>query len=296
MAEPPDTGALPDFDAWWDYAHPDSTEARFRELLPRARAAGDPDLLAQLLTQIARTEGLQRRFDDAHRTLDEAEGMLSADTPVARVRYLLERGRVFNSSGKAGEARPLFLRAWETAGAGGLDFYAVDAAHMMGIVETGDSSVAWNERAIALAETSTSERARGWLGSLTNNLGWTYHDAGEYTRALTLFERALAFRREHGTPEQVRIARWCVARAHRSLGRIREALAEQEALAAELEAAGAGDGYVEEELGECLTLLDRPSEAAPHFARAYALLSRDPWFREGEPERLARMKELGGVP
>jgi len=295
MADVNPSGALPNFDAWWDYDHPDSTEARFRELLPRARAGGDPDAVAQLLTQIARTEGLQRRFDDAHRTLDEVKGMLSDRTPVARVRYLLERGRVFNSSRHAEEAAPLFLAAWEEARADSLDFYAVDAAHMMGIVETGDSSVAWNERAMALAESSSSERARGWLGSLYNNLGWTYHDGGKYDRALDLFEKALAFRREHGTPEQIRIARWCVARAHRSLGRVEEALAEQQALAADLEAAGAEDGYVEEELGECLTALGRRSEATPHFARAYAILSRDPWFVESEPERLARMKELGGV-
>ena len=30
-----------------------------------------------------------------------------------RLRYLLERGRVLNSSGKPDEARPLFLQAWE---------------------------------------------------------------------------------------------------------------------------------------------------------------------------------------
>ncbi len=295
MAETPAPGALPNFDSWWNYDHPDSTEARFRELLPRARAAGDPDALAQLLTQIARTEGLQRRFDHAHRTLDEAEGLLSERTPVARVRYLLERGRVYNSSREPERAKPLFLGAWAAARADSLDFYAVDAAHMLGIVETGDSSVAWNERAMALAESSSSERARGWLGSLYNNLGWTYHQSGAYQRALALFEKALAFRREHGTPEQIRVARWCVARTHRSLGRVREALAEQEALASDLEAAGAEDGYVEEELGECLTALGRPSEATPHFAKAYAVLSQDPWFREGEPGRLARMQELGGV-
>ncbi|HEX6385768.1 MAG TPA: hypothetical protein VF177_13945, partial [Anaerolineae bacterium] len=64
---------LPDFDQLWDYSQPASTEERFRELLPAAEAAGDDSYLAQLLTQIARAQGLQRQFAAAHETLDEAE-------------------------------------------------------------------------------------------------------------------------------------------------------------------------------------------------------------------------------
>ena len=53
------------------------------------------------------------------------------------------------------------------------------------------------------------------------------------------------------------IARWCVARCLRSLGRTAEALAEQRALAAELEAVGETDEHVTEEIGECLRELGR---------------------------------------
>ena len=49
-----------------------------------------------------------------------------------------------------------------------------------------------------------------------------------------------------------------------------EALAEQQALAAELEAEGEVDGYVDEELAECLLALGRGDEARPYFSRAYA--------------------------
>ena len=41
--------------------------------------------------------------------------------------------------------------------------------------------------------------------------------------------------------------------------------------------------------------LGRGSEASPYFAEAYALLSQDAWLVDAEPERLARLKELGGV-
>jgi tetratricopeptide (TPR) repeat protein len=150
----------------------------------------------------------------------------------------------------------------------------------------------WSERALALAETSADPEARRWLGSLANNLGWAHHDAGDFVQALDCFQRALDWQRTNGHDEAVRIARWSVARTLRSLGRIEEALAEQGALRAELAEVGGQDGYVDEELGECLLALERPEDARPHSARAYAALSRDPWLREQEPERLRRLAEL----
>ncbi len=288
-----EVGAARDFDAQWNFAQPDSTEAIFRTHLPAARASGDVDYLAQLLTQIARTQGLQRKFDEAHATLDEVEPMLGDSLAVARVRYLLERGRTYNSSKHPDQARPLFLEAWERGRALGADSYAVDAAHMMAIVEPPDSALAWNRRAMALAEASSSPRARKWLGSLYNNVGWTYHDQGDYQAALEMFEKALAFRRAENQPAETRIAKWCVARAERSLGQVETALSMQEELKAEIDAIGEEDGFVYEELGECLLALGRKDEAAPHFARAYEILSKDPWLAESEPARIARLKELG---
>lgn len=288
-------GSLPDFDARWDYDHPDSTESAFRSLLPAARASGDRDYLVQLLTQIARAEGLQMKFDDATRTLAEAESLLTGNMKVARVRLLLERGRVLNSSKRREESKPLFRAAWDLAREAHADGFAVDAAHMMGIVEPGDSSVAWNRTAIDYAEKSTDPRARRWLGSLYNNLGWTYHDKGDYETALDLFQRALREREAEGKKPLIRIARWCIARTLRSLGRTEEALAMQERLYAELSAEGGQDGYVQEELAECLHALGRDAEAKPHFAAAYEALSQDEWLKRDEPDRLERLRRLGGV-
>lgn len=294
QAEAGEIGAAEDFDAKWNFDQPDSTEAVFRTYLPAARASGEADYLAQLLTQIARTQGLQRKFEEAHATLDEVEPMLGDTLLVARVRYLLERGRVFNSSKHPDQARPLFLAAWEQGRAIGADFYAVDAAHMMAIVEPPAESLAWNRRAMEAAAASTSARARKWLGSLYNNMGWTYHDQGDYATALEMFENGLAFREEQQQPAETRIAKWCVARTKRSLGQVAEALAMQQALKAEFDALGERDGFVFEELGECLLLLGRQEEAAPNFARAYEILSQDAWLAESEPARLGRLKELGG--
>ena len=288
-------GNLPDFMPLWDYDHPDSTEAKFRLLLPPARAAGDSDYVAQLLTQIARTEGLQREFDDAQRTLDEAEAMIRPEMKKARVRLLLERGRVFNSSKDKDKARPLFLSAWDLAREAGEENLAVDAAHMMGIVAEGDESVEWNRKAMREAEQAKDPKAKNWLGALYNNLGWTYHDKGDYAAALDLFKKGYDWRRERNQPKETRIAKWCVARALRSLGRTDEALAMQRELLQEWQAAGDQDGYVYEELGEGLLSLGNADEAKGYFAQAYGLLSKDPGLAADEPKRLQRLAELGGV-
>jgi hypothetical protein len=60
----------------------------------------------------------------------------------------------------------------------------------------------------------------------------------------------------------------------------------------EFEALGEKDGYVFEEIGECLFALGRAQEACPFFAEAYEILSMDPSLAGQEPERLARLKSL----
>src|SRR5688572_31215152 len=85
---------LPAFDTFWNFGDPAGTEAKFREVLPQARASGDAGYLAELLTQIARTQGLQQKYVEADATLDEADRLINPDMKAARVRSLLERGRV----------------------------------------------------------------------------------------------------------------------------------------------------------------------------------------------------------
>jgi len=282
-----------DFDQLWDYNQPAETEKRFRELLLEAEKSGDKSYHAQLLTQIARTQGLQRHFDSAHKTLDAVQAMLTDDLTTARIRYLLERGRVFNSSQKRDQAYPLFLQAWELAQSAGEDSYAVDAAHMIAIVESApDQQLEWNLKALKLAESSSQSAAQKWLGSLYNNIGWTYHDSGEYEKALEIFQKALQWREQKGDAQTIFIARWCIGRTLRSLGRIDEALTVQRGLLKEIEAGAPSDGYVYEELGELLLLKNAP-EAPRYFQLAYAELAGDAWFAANESARLERLKTLG---
>ena len=128
---------------------------------------------------------------------------------------------------------------------------------MLGIVEQPERAWEWNERAMELARSSTDPAARRWVASIANNMAWARHEAGAYEEALELFSLALAERERQDDPGRTRIARWCVARCLRSLGRTEEALAEQQSLAAELDALGETDEYVTEEIAECLRALGR---------------------------------------
>ena len=278
--------------ATWKFDDPAGSERRFATML--ARLDADPEGEAVVRTQIARAQGLQRRFDNGHRTLDEVEQSPAARGARVTVRLALERGRLFNSAREPAKARPLFASAWERAVEAGEDALAVDAAHMMAIVEGDDPELAtlWNERALALAESSGDPLARRWRASLLNNLGWTRHGEGRYEEALALFERALAARLELGEPSSIRVARWCVARTLRSLGRLEDALAAQLDLEREIADMPdvASDGFVFEEIAECLLALDRGDEARPWFSRAHDELAKDPWFVEAEPARLERLR------
>lgn len=155
-----------------------------------------------------------------------------------------------------------------------------------------DEQLEWNLKALALVEQSTDGRVKKWAGSLYNNIGWTYHDGGEYEKALSLFEKALVWRTEQQQPREIRIALWCVARILRSLGRFNLALQHQYTLLAEWEQLGEKDGYVYEEIGECLLLLNRPDEAKPYFATAYEELAKDGSLVANEAARLERLKRL----
>ncbi|MBX3403885.1 MAG: tetratricopeptide repeat protein [Phycisphaeraceae bacterium] len=293
----------------WDFEDPAKSAARFDALAADWERAGDALAAAEFRTQQARAMGLLRRFDEADSLLDGVEAALGGSGAAAcrgpdairpHVRLLLERGRVKNSSGRAAEAAPLFERAWDVARAAeagaALDGLAVDAAHMCAIVAGPGQAMEWNRRALGLAESSPNPDARRWRASLLNNIGWTMFAAGDHAAALTHFQRALAARVEQGIDGKGRgawlVARWCIARTQRALGRTAEALAAQQALLAEHARSGTSDGFVHEELAECLLTLGRGSESRPHFAAAYELLSRDPWFAEREPERIRRSKEL----
>lgn len=284
-----------DFDKLWDYNDPAGTEKKFTDMLAQAEKSKDKGYYIELLTQLARTKGLQKKFDESHEILDKAMRLISAEHIVPRIRYMLERGRTYNSSKVYDKARELFLAAFMQADKYGEDNLAIDAVHMLGIVDKGEDSLKWNELAIEMAEKTADKKAKGWLGSLYNNTGWTYHDdMKEYDKAMVLFEKQVQYYTEKKSKPLLAIAKWCVARCLRSMQKTELALTKQLGLKDWMEKEGLErDGYNNEEIGECMLELGKKVEAKPYFKKAYEVLSQDIWLAENEKERLSRLKELG---
>jgi tetratricopeptide (TPR) repeat protein len=232
----------------WNFTDPAGSELRFRDAL--AGAQGGFGL--ELETQIARSYSLRKRFADAHAVLDALEPRLAGAGARPRLRYLLERGRTFNSSGDKAAARPLFLQAWELGKAAAEEYLAIDAAHMLAIVDGGEQALGWNRMALALAADARDAEARRWRAALLNNIGHELNGLGRHAEALGYLEQALEAYRERGDKGTIRIARWMIAHTLRLLGRDQEALAVQLELKKELDAEGATDPHVENELKELL--------------------------------------------
>jgi tetratricopeptide (TPR) repeat protein len=280
---------LTDFDRLWDYSNPQQTEQKFCEILHRAREANDKSYLAQLLTQIARAQGLQGKYADAHSTLDEVEKMLKDDLKLARVRYLLERGRVFNSSGSPDKAMPFFADASRIASEEKFSRFAIDAVHMIAIVEPDPAKqIEWNLKGIAMADADPTQR--GWLWALYNNLAESYALLKDYSAALETIRKLLAFQKEKGEPDMFTLKD--EARFLRLLDHPEQSLAIIEPIQRKLSEEKKEDGWIEEELAESLYALGRADEAKPHFVKAYELLSKSDWCIQHEQAKLARLKQM----
>ena len=204
----------------WDFDDLEGSKQRFQALLDEETTDTGR---AEVLTQLARVEGLEERYADGDRLLDEAAALAGSD-PLVRARVDLERGRLRNSSGDREAALPLFEAAFDAALTIPHEFIAVDAAHMAAIAAADlPARIAWADRGIAIAEASDDPTVAYWLGSLFNNIGWDYFDAADYHTALDWFQRALVEReRRPDEPERIQHAREAVEEARGMLDQTQE--------------------------------------------------------------------------
>jgi len=287
------TDMVADLDSLWDYEHPGPTEKKFRELLPAALDSLDISYLAELLTQIARAEAMQKKFSEAQKTLDRVEKALPKADQRVSVRYVLERGRVLSLSVKPREAQPRLREAFNLALVLKMDLLAIDAARMMAVAEP-EKALEWNMKALDLAEKSADPRANKAKGPLYSSIGWNHFERKEYQEALFMFQKTLQHTDQSGDPLKVRTAKWSVARVLRVIEHTEEALDMQRKLFEEYQGEGKRNGYVYEEIAECLLVMGQAQEAEGWFAAAYAELSKDPRISRDQ-NRLNRLKELGAV-
>ncbi|KAJ3063856.1 hypothetical protein HDU99_004677, partial [Rhizoclosmatium hyalinum] len=160
------------------WSNPSETEQAITEYIASNKIEAGTIEHAEFLTQLARAQGLQKHFDQANETLSKVKSTFElvesqledadSDSDAARsarrvrVRYLLERGRVLNSSGNPEAAIAPFRMAMQVARlSDSLAEYQVDAIHMLAIaVSDQDEKVAWTAKAIALCEKSTDPETK----------------------------------------------------------------------------------------------------------------------------------------
>jgi|1186.fasta_scaffold02684_5 tetratricopeptide (TPR) repeat protein len=272
----------------WDFDDLDTSEKRLREQLEHETGGAGK---AEVLTQLARVEGLRDRFEEGERLIEEAEA-LAGDDRTAKARIDLERGRLRRSGGDPDAARPLFVSAFDVASDAGQTFIAADAAHMAALVAGGrDGFIEWTRRGIDLAE--RDQGASYWLGPLYNNLGWEYYEAGDYEQALDAFERQVVAReRDADNRQALEIARYSVGKALRAVGRSAEAVRMLEGCVAWADGEGAPDGWFHEELAEEYAAVGRDTEAADQARAAIPLLERDDPDFASDETRSARLRAL----
>lgn len=281
LAAPLPARAGVDVAALWDFSNPALSQQRFHAAL--ATAQGDDALV--LLTQIARTHGLQRDLQRARALLQSIQPRLAGARAEVQARHALEWGRIHISAlstqpertaGNLELARAAYARAMTVARQAGLDGLEIDAMHMMAFVDDAPvDQLRWNQAALDRVLASAQPAGRAWEGSIRHNLGLALHALGRHGESLPQFQRCLELREASGTPRQAYVARWLLARALRLTGRLDEALAHQTWLEGRMQVVGDPDPYVLEELARIHRALGDDDKAAS-YARRLGLAAPQP--------------------
>jgi len=288
-------------DQLWNPADVLASEAVFNGLLPDAHklTGKDRSFLIELLSLIGRSEAFQMKFSQAASSLEKAETLLNEQNSnylvSARIRWLIEKGRFYILKKTPSQARGLFSEAWTLAINSGEDYFAVEIAQLMATSEPEKAQQEWIVRSLEIAENSSNQKTKEWLGGLYTGYGWKLFDLRQYEKSLEIFQKALQNFKARGPSRGAFVAQWAIGKTLRALGKTEEALSVQKALLAELGIGGVRDGRLYEELAECLQTLHRTTEAQLYFELAYRELSNEEWVKDNQSLKLKRLKDLGKV-
>jgi len=109
---------------------------------------------------------------------------MDPNNPVVK---LCAQGIEIEMQGRRDEARSLFLQAWELRQD---DVDACIAAHYVARhQETPAEALRWNELALTHAISASADSVRSFYPSLYLNLGKSYEDTGNISRARELYEQ-----------------------------------------------------------------------------------------------------------
>jgi tetratricopeptide (TPR) repeat protein len=311
MAKIPTSNFIESLHSICDFSNPSGTRSKLESLKNDKLPRTTNEILESIHieTQIARTLGLEKQFDNGLKLLNAQQLILEGISvpPIdaienclyltAKIRIKLEKGRIFRSSNSMDLAKQEFAECWTLCQENNghcvdLDYFYADTGHMLAIISNEPlEKSSWFEKTIAVAEASKDGRTRGWLGALYNNHAWDLFDSKEYAKALTCFKKALEARLEpsaHSKLDNIEVAKWSVARCLRALGEVQKALIIQ----LDLIKTRQEDGYVWEELAILHELTGNLASSIEAAKKGVELLGKDDWFVENEADRLKVLQDI----
>ena len=286
---------FPDIDGFWDFDDLPSTEVKIKDLVESETASG-VSRSVELITQLARVQGLQRKISEARATLLLAKDPITkhaGDTNArAEIRFSIEQGRLFGLSMTPAQSLAYFEKAWNEATKANEVFFSIEAAVMLSISRPPKHQNEWLQKALHLAESTVDINAKLWLPQLYVMNGWHSFDFRKFDEALDNFQKALDQPQSIQSPIKRFAVRWSFARTLRALNRFQEALDIQRELKAEMQTVGKVNGHVFLEMAECFQLLQNLDEAKVHFEQAYKELSLNGWYSDNKSSELSRIQRL----
>ena len=172
---PPDyAGQIPAFDyIWQSFEDPADIEAALQSSYSEHHGTLSSSFLAQLLTQIARAQGMQDKLHDAQAALYKAKW--KSDEKVAVVRLDLETARLRRLQDRTEEAMTLLKKVYETAAEAPLDYFKADAAHILYLFEPDggpEEGKTWSDAVLEIARNSGNIKTRRWAAVVLTDQGW----------------------------------------------------------------------------------------------------------------------------
>lgn len=141
------------------------------------------------------------RFDDAERSLNEAQTLASKYHPELLGEVALRKGTVTLLRGDAQDAQSFYRVALKTAQAQNDPFLETAALGSLGFIATQqehyDESVELNRKALQLSQ---SIGAQGSSANILGNMAWSFFELGDYGRSLGLFQQAEDSAAKEGSP------------------------------------------------------------------------------------------------
>ena len=287
---------FPDHDGLWASSSLLETEAKIKNKISPVQSDRHDLKSLELLTQLARVQGLQGHFAQADQTLKSVEVEIHQQDPKLRsqaeIRWLLEQGRLFAMQMIPAKGLVFIKQAMDKAIEDKNSFFAIDAAVMLTLMNPMKRQHETLQWALTEAETTTSPDSKLWLPFLYIMNAWTLFDTRQFDRALEFFQKALDQPHLPQQRMQTQAIKWSLARTKRALGHFDEALDLLNEVRLEFEAVGESNGYVYLEIAENLRQQQKEQDAKPYFEMAYNILSLNLWFTDNKETELARIKEL----